>query len=261
MLKALLPLLLALPVWAERLPTVKVDTRPVLQVVTENFPPFQYELNGKIVGPMYDYMVQSCNLAGINCQIAMLPWKDTISKAEKGEADVIFSILLGVKEREDRFYTSPPVVATAYSFFVASKSDWMWVGDFNDLEGMTVGTYGPSGTSIVATGAVSQTKTARLVVERTNLTAFHNLVAGVYGPNAAVVVNRDVGRYLLAANNISGPKLAGTLKEVHFGIGFSRNSPNQYLRSRLMGAAAAVKKRDLLGNSLSVEHPPERRAK
>ena len=240
MLKYLIPLLFAMPAWAEKLPPPSVDRRPVLQVVTENFPPFQYELNGKIVGPMYDRVLAACAWANIRCVITMLPWKETLAKAESGEADVIFSILLGVKEREEKFYTSVTITPTAYSFFVASDSDWTWLGDTGDLEGMTIGTYGPSGTSIVATAAVAQSKTARLVVERTNLTAFHNLIAGAYGPNAAVVVNRDVGRYLLAANNISGPKLAGTLKEVHFGIGFSRNSKKQELRIRFMDAVTTI---------------------
>lgn len=233
---ACLPVLVT-PAQAERLPPpLPYTPKPRLIVVTENFPPFQFERDGLIVGPMYDYVRKACDYAALECIISMLPWREALAQAESGRADVIFSILLGVREREDMFFTSPPVVHTTYSFFVASDSLWKWEGNTGQLEGMTIGTYGPSGTSLMARELLEQSDSARLVIERTNLTVFNNLIAGTYGPKAAVVVNKDVGLYLLAANNMVGPKLAGDLRSASFGVGYSRRSSKPELRTRFMSA-------------------------
>lgn len=236
----LIAMLVSPLVYAERLPPPH-PVKPRLNIVTENFPPFQTLKNGTMTGPMLDYVKEACALAVLDCTITMMPWREALEQAETGKADAIFSILLGVKEREDMFYTSQQVVRTAYSFFVASDSTWRWNGDNKILEGMTIGTYGPSGTSLMAQELLEQTDDTRLVVERTNLTVFNNLVAGVYGPQSAVVVNKDVGLYLLSANSIVGPKLAGDLKTAFFGVGYSRKSLKPELRVRFMSALAVLR--------------------
>ena len=237
----LIAMLVSPLVYAERLPPLH-PVKPRLNIVTENFPPFQTLKNGTMTGPMLDYVRKACDTAGLHCTITMLPWRDALAQAESGKADVIFSILLGAKEREDMFFTSPPIMRTAYSFFVASDSRWVWTGDAKALEGMTIGTYGPSGTSLMARELLEQTDATRLVMERTNLTVFNNLISGVYGPNSAVVVNKDVGLYLLQTNNVVGPKLAGDLKPAFFGVGYSRKSAKPELRAQFMDALVKLQR-------------------
>lgn len=223
MIKRLLPLLLVLPVAAQ----------PV-RVVTEDFPPFQNLYNGTIQGPMYSVMRQVCKEAHLQCTFELLPWKNAYQQAVEGDADVIFSILLEVPERADLFYLSPSIVNTSYSFFVTSRNPWTYSG-VSSLDGMTIGAYGPSGTSIVAEEVVAKRAAmgfapTPLIIEPSIVLSYQNLITGKYGANGAVVVNREVGLALLKKHSIIGPKEAGEIKKITYGFGVSRRSKNPLIK-------------------------------
>ena len=199
-----------------------------LRVVTEDFPPFQTLRNGEIIGPMYSVMLAICKEAQIECKIELQEWKDTYRQAVDGEADVVFTILLEVPERAALFYLSPSIVNTSYSFFVTSRNSWRYTG-LESLDGMILGSYGPSGTSIVAQEVVTARANAgfaatKLIIEPTIVGSFQELITGKYGANGAIVVNRDVGLSLLKKHSIIGPKSAGDIKDITYGFGFSRRS-------------------------------------
>ena len=217
MIKYLLPLLLALPVAAQ----------PV-RIVTEDFPPFQMLQNSSIQGPMYSIMRQICKEANLECTFELLAWKDAYKQAVEGNADVVFSILLEVPERADLFFLSPSIVNTSYSFFVTSRNPWQYNG-VSTLNGMTIGAYGPSGTSITAQKVMDKRiamgfDPIPLIIEPSIVISYQNLVIGKYGANGAVVVNKDVGLALLKKHSIIGPKLAGDIEPITYGYGVSRNS-------------------------------------
>lgn len=199
-----------------------------LRIVTEDFPPFQTLYNGEIIGPMYSVMRAICREAKLECDIELQEWKTSYKQAVDGEADVVFSILLEVPERAALFYLSPSIVNTSYSFFVTSRNRWKYTG-LHSLDGMTVGAYGPSGTSIVAQEVVKNRELAgfaatTLIVEPSIVGSFQELIIGKYGDNGAVVVNKDVGLSLLKRHSIVGPKVAGDIKDITYGFGFSRKS-------------------------------------
>lgn len=225
MIKYLLPLLLVLPVAAQ----------PV-RIVTEDFPPFQNIYNGTIQGPMYSIMRQICKEANLQCTFEMLEWKDAYKQSVDGDADVVFSILLEVPERADLFYLSPSIVNTSYSFFVTSRNPWKYSG-VSSLDGMTVGAYGPSGTSIVAQ-EVADKRVAMgfpplpLIIEPSIVLSYQNLITGKYGANGAVVVNKEVGMALLKKHSIIGPKEAGEIKKITYGFGVSRKSKNPMIKPK-----------------------------
>lgn len=217
MIKYLLSLALALPVFAQ----------PV-RIVTEDFPPFQTLSNGSIQGPMYSVMRQICKEASLQCTFELMAWKDAYKLAVDGDADVVFSILLEVPEREALFFLSPSIVNTTYSFFVTSRNNWQYSG-VSSLGGMTVGAYGPSGTSITAQKVLDKREAMGfdpipLVVEPSIVVSYQNLINGKYGSNGAVVVNKDVGLALLKKHSIIGPKPAGDIEPITYGYGVSRNS-------------------------------------
>lgn len=232
---------------------------PVLKVAAHTFPPFQYKKNGEMVGPMVKIMGMVCERAQVRCDVTMDAFAVQLPKAQAGEFDVIYSFLLEAdEERGKQFLLSPSIVNTVYSFFTVSTSRWTWTGDPKDLDGRTVGVYGPSGTQIVAQRTVSKNPTASLVVEKSNLVAFQQLIVGKYGEKAAIVVNRDVGLALMKQNNIFGPRLAGDVEPpVTFGFGFSRKSDKAYLAPRLFDALNELKTQGLVRRALmeNPEHP------
>ena len=204
--------------------TVNSQTNP-LRIVTEDFPPFQTLRNGEIIGPMYSVMQAICREAQLECNIELQDWNITYKQAVDGEADVVFTILLEVPDRAALFYLSPSIVNTSYSFFVTSRNPWRYTG-LESLDGVSIGAYGPSGTSIVAQEVVAARAaagfaTTKLTIEPTIVGSFQELITGKYG---AIVVNRDVGLSLLKRHSIIGPKSAGDIKDITYGFGFSRRS-------------------------------------
>ena len=229
MIKYILALALAMPAHGQ-----------VIKIVTEDFPPFQTLNNGNIQGPMYSVMKRLCEEANFQCQFKLLAWKDAYKQAVDGDADVVFSILLEVPERREFFYLSPSIVNTSYSFFVTSRNPWMYSG-LPSLDGMILGAYGPSGTSIVAQELVGQRGVAGfdvnpLIIEPSIVESFQQLIIGKYGATGAVVVNRDVGLALLKKHSIIGPKVAGNIKQITYGFGVSKKASRSDIYARLVDA-------------------------
>lgn len=220
--------------------SVLAQSEKKIRIVTEDFPPFQTLQNGEITGPMYSIMQAICKEAKLSCKIELMEWKDAYKQSIDGTADVVFSILLEVPERAQFFYLSPSIVDTSYSFFVTSRNKWKYTG-YESLEGMKIGAYGPSGTSIVAQELVKGREIAGfsvipLTIEPSIVESFQQLITGKYGENGAVVVNRDVGLALLKKHSIVGPKPAGDIKNITYGFGFSKKSPNAAEFQRMVDA-------------------------
>ena len=216
------------------------QTNKPIRIVTEDFPPFQTLENGQITGPMYSVMKAICDEAKIKCDIQLMEWKDAYRQALDGDADVVFSILLEVPERANFFLMSPSIVNTSYSFFVTSRNKWKYTG-YKSLDNMIIGAYGPSGTSIVAQETVRNREIAgfaatKLIIEPSIVESFQQLIIGKYGVNGAVVVNREVGLALLKKHSIVGPKPAGDIKDITYGFGVSKKSPNKDVYYKMVDA-------------------------
>lgn len=230
---------------------------PELRLVAHVFPPFQFKRNGNMVGPFMKIMSLVCDKAQVNCSVHMHAFKDAYADALDGDVDIIFSFLLeGDAERDKLFMLSPSIVSTSYSFFVSSTSKWTYKGSPKDLEGRTIGVYGPSGTSIIAKRIVETNSSAKLVVEDTTLKVFQQLVVGTYGERAAVVSNKDVGLSLLKNANIYGPKVAGDITPATFGFGFSRASKNLRYANPMFEAVTALKKNGIISSILTNNEDP-----
>lgn len=240
-------LLLALTcsAFAQALPR---DQWPVLKVAAHTFPPFQFKRNGEMVGPMVKIMEMVCERSQVRCDVTMDAFSVQYPKTVAGEYDLMYSLLIDHdQQRQEEFLLSPSIVNTAYSFFTVSTSKWLWTGNPKDLDGRTVGVYGPSGTAIIAKRVVGKNATATLVIERSNLVAFQQLVLGQYGEKAAIIVNRDVGLTLMKQYSIYGPRIAGDVEPpVTFGFGFSRQSDKTHLAPRMFEALKRLKAEGLV---------------
>ncbi len=210
-----------------------------LQFVTEPFPPFNFEENGKAAGPMLDILQAVCKEARLTCSAQIMPWRRALAMAESGQVDGIFSILHG-PERTQHFTLSDPVIRTSYSFFAIKGSGWGYTSS-RSLAGMTIGVYGPSGTSITFNSLLPSTSDTKVALELSNFDALKTLSMGGYGHKAAVFMNRDVGLSMTHSMGLEDIAPAGDAKQIAYCFGLSKKSPhaeematfNRTLRQRM----------------------------
>ena len=69
-------------------------------VVCEEYPPYQYSENGKIVGIHKDIVEEAAKNLGIKLEIISVPWPRALQMVKTWKADGIFSIFK-TKEREE----------------------------------------------------------------------------------------------------------------------------------------------------------------
>lgn len=191
----------------------------------EHFPPFNADEQGTAVGPLPDIVRATCTAMKIQCIFEIYPWRRAYRMVEEGKADGIF-VLLRTPEREKDFYFSDPVIQTAYTLF-ANQSAKIAYSTPQDLNGYTLGVYGPSGTSITAEEIAKSAVDLRIVMEVDNPTVFRKLSGMRYGEKSVAVMNYDVGHYILKQEKISGIKAIGDIKRIDYTIGLSRKKVDE----------------------------------
>jgi polar amino acid transport system substrate-binding protein len=196
-----------------------------MSFVTEPFEPFNYEENGKIVGPMPEVIQAVCERMKITCKIEIFPWRRSLAMAESGQADGVFSFLR-TPERERLFFFPDNIVRSSYTFFALEKSTFVYKQP-KDLDDRIVGVYGPSGTSSSLEEATKGSTTSRSEVEINNTVLLKKLANGRYGENGIILINRDVGNVLIKKEGIKGVKSVGELKELNYTVGLSKNSVSE----------------------------------
>lgn len=71
----------------------KESTTPILSVVTENLPPYQYiESNGELTGYSYEVVKALLEEVGVQSRISVLPWARAYKIASKRKNTLIFSV-------------------------------------------------------------------------------------------------------------------------------------------------------------------------
>ena len=72
-------------------------------LVCEEYPPYQYSENGRVVGIHNDIVEEAAKNLGIKVEIILVPWPRALQMVKTGKADGIFSIFK-TKEREEYLY-------------------------------------------------------------------------------------------------------------------------------------------------------------
>lgn len=206
--------------------------------VTEPFPPYNYEQEGRATGPMPEIVRAACARLAIQCNIEVMPWRRALQMAEQGKADGVFS-LVRIPEREASFYLGPPVVELTYSFFVSSTSS-LHYQRLADLNGYTLAAYGPSGTQRALEELQAGGGKFDIVQEIDNLTALRKLAAGRYGERGAVLINRDVAYWLIREEHLDNLKAVGDLRRLAYYIGLSRQRVSEAAANRFHQALVAL---------------------
>lgn len=194
---------------------------PALRFVTEPFPPYNYERQGKPAGPMVELLQAACAELKWQCQVEVLPWRRALGMAQRGEVDGIFSIVDGA-ERRAYFHVSVPVIDARYTLFAHAGDDFQYRGQAQSLQGRSIAAYGPSNTLLVLDELVEGLEDVQAVTESDNLTVLRKLSAGRYGPKALGLLNESVALALIRDENIPGLQAAGTVRSFAYSFGLSR---------------------------------------
>ena len=194
-------------------------TQPPLKFYAEPFPPFSYEENGKPAGPLVEVVQAVCHSANLPCAIEIIPWRRIMKLADAGMLDGV-CMVARIPEREQVFFITDDVALSSFTFFTQQVSQFKYRQP-HDLDGSTIGVYGPSGTSATLE-ELNKDAGAKVELEVDNVTALRKLAAGRYGVRGAILINRDVARVLITENGIEGVVAAGDAKIISYAIGLSR---------------------------------------
>ncbi|MGH7421503.1 MAG: substrate-binding periplasmic protein [Candidatus Rokuibacteriota bacterium] len=184
---------------------------------TQDFAPFNYEVNGVVAGPAADIIRRVCADIKVTCVLRLLPWRRAQQEVQDGQAHGMFVIGWNAG-RAKWLHFSPPLMTTEYGLFVR-EGDALAFKQNSDLKGYTVGVYGPSNTATAL--AKIKTEITDLIIDMTpdDEAAFKKLALGRVG---AVFSNRDVGYDLLRKLDIKNVRYAGRQQSLKYYVGFSQ---------------------------------------
>ena len=212
MLSLLLPLMTALSAGAAQ--------PQVLTFVMQPFPPLTTNGTNKPDGFFPEVLQAVCASIKIECKAEVYPWRRAFAMMSGGTADGML-MLLKTPERTVAFNMGPPVLQSAYVLYTAPGTTVRYTSP-DDLAGYTVAGYGPSGTSVAAEELGRLAPNSRVEIEVDNQTALRKLRQGRYGGKAVVVINKELGRFLLKQDGDAGLRQIGELKKTEYYIGLSR---------------------------------------
>ncbi len=188
--------------------------------VMDPFPPFTYEENGKAAGPMSETIRAVCAELKRECKLEIYPWRRALIMAEEGLVDGIYAIA-DIPQRHQQFRMTPPIIESAYAVFVHRSSPLAYLRA-SDLDGYTLGAYGPSAASKAAETLAQAAPRIKLVVEVDNTTLLRKLSGMRYPEPAAAVANIDVGMQLIRQEHIADLRVAGIVGKIAYCVGLSR---------------------------------------
>lgn len=110
----------------------------VLQLFTENFPPYNFVEDDKLQGINYDIVAAACEMAGIQCEFTMDNWNRAYDTALNQTDTGVFTTARSPK-REDLFsWVGPLIYSNACFYRLRSRHDIL-VENEQDLFNYTVG--------------------------------------------------------------------------------------------------------------------------
>ena len=204
-----------------------------LKFNTQDFPPFNYEINGVVSGPAADIIRRVCVEIDVKCSFSLLPWTRAQDEVRKGKANGMF--IIGWNETRAKWvHFTPPIMNTEYGLFVSADNELEYK-DLSDIQGYEVGVYGPSNTSNSLDKLRQQMEEKGLTPIRIDMrpddeSGFRKLSLKRLD---AVFSNRDVG-YALIAKLGSGENIryAGPTKKLKYYIGFSKEHNDEEMVGR-----------------------------
>jgi polar amino acid transport system substrate-binding protein len=195
-----------------------------LKFNTQDFAPFNYEIGGVVSGPAADIIRRVCEKMDITCTFKLLPWRRAQQEVKSGEANGMF--IIGWNEKRAKWvHFTPPIMNTEYGFFVNNDNSLKYK-QLSDIEGYTVGVFGPSNTAtslnkIKGEMAKEGQKPIKIDMRPDDEAGFKKLALARLD---AVFSNRDVGHALIAKLGLQGEiRYAGASRSLKYYIGFAQD--------------------------------------
>jgi polar amino acid transport system substrate-binding protein len=213
-----------------------------LVFTTQDFAPFNYEVNGVVSGPAADVIRRICADMKIDCSMRLFSWPRALQDITDGKAHGIFVIGWNA-ERARWLHYSPPLFHTEYGFFVRDDNPLQFTQNA-DVKGYTVGVFGPRSNTATALEKI-KAEIGDLTIDMTpdDEAAFRKLAAGRV---KAVFSNRDVGYDMLRRLVISNVRYAGRQQALKYYIGFSQNFADKKLVDRFNTTFRALHKQGVV---------------
>jgi polar amino acid transport system substrate-binding protein len=184
---------------------------------TQDFAPFNYEVNGVVSGPAADVIRRVCADMKVTCAMRLLPWRRAQQEVEEGKAHGMFVIGWNA-ERAKWLHFSPPLLNTEYGFFVRDDNPLKFT-QIADVKGYVVGVFGPSNTATALAKIKADVGDLTIDMTPDDESAFRKLALGRVN---AVFSNRDVGYDLAKKLGITNARYAGRQQILKYYIGFSQ---------------------------------------
>lgn len=117
----------------------KVLSDRVLTIYTEQFPPYNFRQEGKVVGINIAISKRLCQDVGVKCEFVLLPWSRSFQSVLHNEFSAIVSIS-PKPERLTKFQWVGPVAHGTSCFFKLKRRDDIHISSVADATKYTVGT-------------------------------------------------------------------------------------------------------------------------
>lgn len=220
--------------------------RPVMRIVTSEYPPFEYSDNGIVKGVDTDIIRQVVTAMGYEPTIELLPWIRAEAQAQRGEVALIYSLTYS-DARNRHYYFTDPINQVRDVFFKHQDTDIQW-DTLDDLLGLRVGvsasySYTPEFMTWLNQSGV---RVARVSHEQPELTSLKMLA---HRRIDVFICEQSVCEYLIEKNSAQAPELT-ELKALPKAVGtsrpfraaFSRQHPDaEALRDAFNDALKALK--------------------
>lgn len=199
--------------------TCFVVNAKTFHLVTETYPPYEYQENGKIQGMDIDILNLLSKKAGVTFDISFEPWIRALEMVKSGSVDGIFSIIKN-KAREDFLYYPKIPLYVGKSVFFVHPDLKKEIKSMNDLKGLSIGTVREN-----SYGAEFDSATSFTTDPVTNQEML--LQKLITGRNTIIITTEEVGWHHINKQKVKGfrsfPFVVST-NEYHIAI--SKKSPN-----------------------------------
>jgi len=213
---------------------------------TQDFAPFNYEVSGVVSGPAADIIRKICSEMKIDCTMHLLPWRRAQDEVANGTAHGLFVIGWN-EERAKTLYFSPPILNTEYGFFVRDDNPLKFKQN-SDVNGYTVGTFGPSNTATALEKIKAEIQDLKIDMTPDDESAFKKLSLGRVD---AVFSNKDVGNDMMRKLGIKNIRYSGRQQSLKYYIGFSQKFTDKRLVDQFNQTFRSLHKRGVIQEILS----------
>lgn len=233
------------PVLALALATPVAATE--LRILGQEYPPFNWSVNGEFQGGMIDVLRAACDKLHYRCQFTSVPLARAMKMLEWGEADAVMSLIPN-PERAVFAHFSPAIVVDRIAYFGVSGVT-PHARSVYDLKGWTIGAVRGSN-SLQRARENQQLLGDQAIVEETNNEILvRKLQAGRYGSQGAIIGGEAVLRFEARKIQLDIEPVF-PFNDQNFITAFSRKSVDNATMDELSKTLDAMKKsgevRDLL---------------